>query len=66
MIHWFIASSYTPGTYTEDRVKNCIGLLHQVPACRFAVLDKFSNLFEEAVGSCLDKIEFKTSGKCMK
>nr|CAB3256464.1 integrator complex subunit 5-like [Phallusia mammillata] len=61
MVHWFVASSYASGSFTEERVRNSVALLHRVPAARNAVLHRFTMLFEDAVRSHLDHIEFQST-----
>uniref|UniRef100_H2YC75 Integrator complex subunit 5 N-terminal domain-containing protein n=1 Tax=Ciona savignyi TaxID=51511 RepID=H2YC75_CIOSA len=61
MVHWFVASCYASGSFTEERVMSSVSLLHRVPASRYAVLHRFAALFEEAVRLHLDHIEYQAS-----
>ncbi|CAK8683371.1 unnamed protein product [Clavelina lepadiformis] len=58
MVHWFVASSYASSSFTEERVKNSVALLHRVPSARNAVLHRFTMLYEEAIRASLDQMEF--------
>ena len=62
MVHWFVASSYASSSFTEERVKNSVALLHRVPSARNAVLHRFTMLYEEAIRASLDQMEFPTTG----
>ena len=63
MVHWFVVSSYASGSFTEERVKNSVSLLCQVPPARYAVLHRFTLLFEEVIRAQLDQMEFQSSGR---
>ncbi|XP_078481109.1 integrator complex subunit 5-like [Ciona intestinalis] len=63
MVHWFVASCYTSGSFTEERVQSSVMLLRRVPASRHAVLHRFSALFEEAVRLHLDHMEYQASAQ---
>ena len=62
MVHWFVVSSYASGSFTEERVKNSVTLLQRVPPARFAVLHRFTLLFEEAIRAQLDQMEYQATG----
>ena len=62
MVHWFVVSSYASGNFTEERVKNSVTLLQRVPPARFAVLHRFTLLFEEAIRAQLDQMEYQAAG----
>jgi len=66
MVHWFVASSYASGSFSQERVKNSVDLLLKVPAARNAVLHRFTMLFEEAIRVQLDHIEFQRTGMFLK
>lgn len=53
MIQWFIASCHNIGSFNEDQVKNAVALLYRVPSSRFAVLEWFTQIFEDSVRRCL-------------
>ena len=65
MVHWFVVSSYASGSFTEERVKNSVALLQSVPSARYAVLHRFTLLFEEVVRAQLDQMEYQASGIIM-
>lgn len=54
IVTWFIASNYASGGFTPERINNAIALLKRAPASRQAVLERFSQLFEEAARIFLD------------
>ena len=65
MVHWFVLSSYASGSFTEERVKNSVALLQRVPAARYAVLHRFTMLFEEVIRAQLDQLEYHGAGILM-
>ncbi|XP_039253752.2 integrator complex subunit 5-like [Styela clava] len=62
IVSWFIASGHASGGFNAERVNNSIALLRRVPAARYAVLQRFTQLFEEATRNCMDQRNMDYSG----